>query len=816
MNLKSRLLSITLWFLLAWFSLSAIILFLQRFDAVTAISFQIAVRQASRIDGLVGCFYYDTGSGFSATEKTCLEYSRLPIDQFQNYLMTLPTHNRVRRVRFAPLREPGIVALSHLAVGRSRFLFTPQGYRFNAIDLSQRLGHSLYPVQQSGLSIEGETLVVRVSDAEGSFMLSDQLDSETGLTARAVIFVATIALIVCLGIAAGLAVVTNIWSRERAHNWRDALKPAESGSASARVAIVWLLAWVTIAALILFFEQMRTPTTVSFQIAIREANVGGDGFFPCFFYDTGSGFSEAETICFDYNRGPRKEFQTYNITLPTRRTVRRLRFDPLSEAGVVALRNVVVSKYRKAAIDPVRELGRTIYPLNGVSFTLENETLIAHLSAHDPNFMLSDDVDRRTGIDGGLVLYSAAISLVLCAFMFALATLVRRTSIWETNAASLRREVSALMVSIRAATLAALAALLLAMFCARVFALLTSMLRYGRKISVADLAAAPAESFAIGLLALALVVLAFEIERLCRGRWWTIPLRILFVGVELLAALVMVLLALFEVLCGYVFWEWGSYVDGTLIRIAYQSPTPDSLHYYLTRPPAAIGAIAILVLVTFGVFAFGFFRRHGISRRMVLTSAVVAAAWSLAALSPWRSPSAYDPSVSSPIFVALQNQTDWGEALDPKVIADSASFHLPPSRPVPAAYQKYHGAAAGQDVIFVVLESVRRSDLSLYGYPRETTPNLTRLAHHGMVFSNAYVSQPRSCKTMESITLGTYPDPRYESLVWEANRIAGRQSFWATLSQQGYRAYLGVDADVEYDGFGPFMRAALGPTLPGQ
>ena len=91
MNLKSRLLSITLWFLLAWFSLSAIILFLQRFDAVTAISFQIAVRQASRIDGLVGCFYYDTGSGFSATEKTCLEYSRLPIDQFQNYLMTLPT-----------------------------------------------------------------------------------------------------------------------------------------------------------------------------------------------------------------------------------------------------------------------------------------------------------------------------------------------------------------------------------------------------------------------------------------------------------------------------------------------------------------------------------------------------------------------------------------------------------------------------------------------------------------------------------------------------------------------------------------------------
>ena len=138
---------------------------------------------------------------------------------------------------------------------------------------------------------------------------------------------------------------------------------------------------------------------------------------------------------------------------------------------------------------------------------------------------------------------------------------------------------------------------------------------------------------------------------------------------------------------------------------------------------------------------------------------------------------------------------------------------MPPRRPVPSEYQHLRGAAAGQDVIFVVLESVRRADVSLYGYPRDTTPNLKRLSNHAIVFSNAYISQPRSCKTLESFTLGTYPDPRYDSLTWDADRLVKRPSFWATLVHHGYKGYFGVNADAESDGFGPTMRATLGPAL---
>jgi hypothetical protein len=581
-----------------------------------------------------------------------------------------------------------------------------------------------------------------------------------------------------------------------------------------RAAVVGMSAWLAVYGLVLFVQQLRTPTTVSFEIAIRDADMGGSGFFPCLFYDTGSGFSEAETICFDYNRGPRTEFQSYQIILPTRRTVRRLRFDPLSERGVVALRNLVISKYRIAKVNLARELGRTIYPLHGVHLSVESDTLVARLSPNDPYFMLSDEFDRQTGLDAGIALRAGLISLAICAALFALGGLARRTGIWETSVGFLRRRASALVVSIRAATLAAFTAFLVAMIGAKVFAILTSANHFGRHISLADLGTAPAQSLAIGLLALMAVLIILAADSLCAGRRWMAPFRILLFGCQVLIAMFLVVLALFEILCCYVFWEWGSYIDGTLIQIAYQSPTPDSLRYYLTQAPAAIAAAAVVVLALFGFFAVGFFRRRGIPRRLVVVFVSIAAVWSLGALSPLRAPDAYDSSVSSPLVVAFQRSDAVGETLDSKVVPSNlASFHLPPGRPVPAAYQHYHGAAAGQDVIFVVLESVRRADLSLYGYPRETTPNLARLSHHAMVFSNAYVSQPRSCKTMESFTLGTYPDPRYDSLAWDPDRILGRQSLWGTLVHEGYKGYFGVNADPENDGFGGFMRAAWGPAL---
>ncbi len=791
-----------IWFAFGWAALWGAVLFVQRLSTTTVISMQIAVREAAPGNpGMLPCFYYDTGHGFSEEEKVCFNYVSTRPDQFHEYKVALPTVRTARQLRFDPLQEPGVVALRDFRVGR---------YRTTSIDLRHEFGRTLVPVHGSSLSFEGETLVARLSTIDPYFILSNRLDRLAGFNAGMILRAAVLAFLISIGLVA--VIVLDRWTGISGHaqGWLDPVRchlPSQTAV---------LLAWAGLCGVILLVESLSAPT-VSLEIAVKEAAPRPHDLMLDLFYDTGHGFNDDQQSWRIYDRTPVNQFQSYRITLPIRSGVRRVRFDPLAQPGVVAFRSVRISKYRTVELDLARELGQTLYPLKDSQLSLEGNVLVARMETDDPEIMLSDVFKDQTALDARAILNTVAIAFLICLAGVLLIAYARWSGIaayGEVRLDALRHCAPALIASTRAVSLGALAVFLVAMLAAKLFAIATSAFRYGRTISLADLAVAPAQGVAIGLLALLAIWILTGADGVCARRRWTAPFRLLLIGFQLVIASVLVLLALFEVLCCYVFWEWGSFVDWTLIRVAYESPTPDSIRYYLTRLPALVAALAIVALAVFGVFAFRAFRKRGIPKRLVVAIASGAAVFSLAALSPLREPLAYDPSVSSPIFVALQRGTDLGEALDPGVTSPNLMhFHLPAPRPVPAAYQHYRGAAAGQDVIFVVFESVRRDDTSLYGYPRDTTPNLRRLADHAMVFSNAYISQPRSCKTMESFTLGTYPDPRYDSLTWDADRIIGRQSLWGTLAHNGYKAYLGVNADTEADGFGPFMRAALGPTL---
>jgi glucan phosphoethanolaminetransferase (alkaline phosphatase superfamily) len=786
--------------------LVVVILLVQRLCTTTVVSFQLEVREARPVaPGINPCFYYDTGGGFLDAQTVCFSYDLRSSHGFQNYNITLPSFRTIRKIRFDPLQEPGIVALRRVTIGR---------YRRIALDLRQALGHTLFSLRESQLTMDGDTLVVRLSTDDPQVMLADQLDASTGLGTGDIFEAGLLALLICLGLAAlrGLDRIvrsTRVWLVK---SWHDPSFVAFKEGTALGVSV-----WVAIVGLILLVHQWRTPSMVTYQIAVREGDLGGNGFLQCFYFDTGRGFSDAAKTCFPFDRGPVKEFQTYQIELPAFRTIKRLRFDPMREPGVAAIRNVTVGRYRFSRVNLGSELGKTLYPLSGSQLSMEGETLVAHLSGEDPYFMLSDGFDRRTGIEASQVLGAAAMSFLICAGLLMLLMLARSAGLWERDESAaefLRRSALRLLIWTRATVLGILSAFLVAITGTTVFAVGTSMFRYGRSISLWEVLLAPAEGVAISLLAAMVVAMVLAIDHLCAGRRWAGPLRFIPLAMELIIALVLTLLALFEILCCYVFWEWGSFVDGSLIQVAYQSPSPDSVRYYLTRAPAIVAGLAVVALIWFAIFACRKFRERRLPMRLLIGFASLAAVWSLGALSPFRTPDAYDPSVSSPLVIALQTGPTFGKTLGPNIVAtDPASFQMPAHRPVPASYQHYHGAANGQDVIFVVLESVRRADVSLYGYARETTPNLTRLSNHAMVFSNAYVSQPRSCKTMESFSLGTYPDPRYDSLTWHGDRIAGRQSFWGTLAHDHYRAYLGINADPEADRFGSFMKAALGPAL---
>jgi arylsulfatase A-like enzyme len=61
------------------------------------------------------------------------------------------------------------------------------------------------------------------------------------------------------------------------------------------------------------------------------------------------------------------------------------------------------------------------------------------------------------------------------------------------------------------------------------------------------------------------------------------------------------------------------------------------------------------------------------------------------------------------------------------------------------------------NVLLLVLDTVRADHLSLYGYPRETTPNVEKFARRGVVFEQARSAAPWTLPSHASIFTGKWP-----------------------------------------------------------
>jgi len=60
-------------------------------------------------------------------------------------------------------------------------------------------------------------------------------------------------------------------------------------------------------------------------------------------------------------------------------------------------------------------------------------------------------------------------------------------------------------------------------------------------------------------------------------------------------------------------------------------------------------------------------------------------------------------------------------------------------------------------IIFLTLESIRRDHLSIFGYNRDTTPNLKKLLNRSIFFRNFYSNAPNTPASLKTIFTSTYP-----------------------------------------------------------
>ena len=92
--------------------------------------------------------------------------------------------------------------------------------------------------------------------------------------------------------------------------------------------------------------------------------------------------------------------------------------------------------------------------------------------------------------------------------------------------------------------------------------------------------------------------------------------------------------------------------------------------------------------------------------------------------------------------------------------------------------------SSAKNVLLLILDTVRASNLSLYGYPRETTPNIERLAAGGVTFDRAIATSPWTLPSHLSMFTGRLP---YE---FNANFLIPYRGQHRTLAEemaaQGY------------------------------
>jgi arylsulfatase A-like enzyme len=130
------------------------------------------------------------------------------------------------------------------------------------------------------------------------------------------------------------------------------------------------------------------------------------------------------------------------------------------------------------------------------------------------------------------------------------------------------------------------------------------------------------------------------------------------------------------------------------------------------------------------------------------------------------------------------------------------------------------GAAAGRNVILIVLESMAAQYLKFHGAGDDPTPNLTAVAEQSVVFDAAYAAYPESIKGLFALLCSRAP--AFDTTA-EAHAASACAPLPRSLKSAGYRtalfhsgrfAYLGMQAVVDGQGFDTAEDAgAIGGTV---
>ena len=229
---------------------------------------------------------------------------------------------------------------------------------------------------------------------------------------------------------------------------------------------------------------------------------------------------------------------------------------------------------------------------------------------------------------------------------------------------------------------------------------------------------------------------------------------------------------------------------------AARGPLLDSIATYFT--PANLTLIGLVIVVgAAGPFIFG--RMRPVVRRGLMVVAAMVLAFGPSAVARVDTVGLHRNAITALVATTRSR-------LDAQPGADDWR-NSPFGSRAGEDLTRFHGHAAGRNVVIVILESTGAQYLSPYGAERDPTPNLTALARESIVFEHAYAAYPESIKGLFALLCARWP--AFDVPV-DAHATAPCDSLPQRLSAAGYRTslfhsgrfmYLGMNELLSRQGF---------------
>jgi arylsulfatase A-like enzyme len=140
------------------------------------------------------------------------------------------------------------------------------------------------------------------------------------------------------------------------------------------------------------------------------------------------------------------------------------------------------------------------------------------------------------------------------------------------------------------------------------------------------------------------------------------------------------------------------------------------------------------------------------------------------------------------VGVASGPRFAWGRLVAPRVLGTGGGEPLEPgpvARQDDARADPLRRSLARANVLLVILDAGRARSFGAYGYPRETTPEIDRLASEGVVFERVYTPAVYTLGAMSSLWTSQYPDRHHSEVSFSARLPKDRLTLAELLSAQG-------------------------------